>query len=98
MPPGLKDMSNPYQDVRIIPDKSTYRVCPWNPTYGLCFANFENLDGTPFEMCSRSMLKRACTGLRKNYGIEMRIGIEIEFTLCKKVETTENGITHLSYA
>ena len=56
--PGIK-IPNIFSDVIMKPDKSTFKVSPWNPKQGLVFAEILNLDGTPFSMCPRNTLKRA---------------------------------------
>ena len=61
--PGL-NYPNIYADIRMIPDKNSYRPCPWNSKAGMVFVKFENFDGSSFELCSRSLLKKACQDLK----------------------------------
>lgn len=74
---------NPYADVKLIPDRASYRVCPWNNKIGMTFVRMENMDGTPFDLCSRTILQKACSEMKRLYGYELRTGIEIEFNLFK---------------
>jgi glutamine synthetase len=46
--------------------------------------DFRNIDHTPFELCPRTLLKRACADLKARFGYEMKVGIEVEFFLFKK--------------
>jgi glutamine synthetase len=40
-------------EVRLIPDKSTFRIVPWSKKLGMVLSNLVNLDGTPFNLCPR---------------------------------------------
>ncbi len=71
----------PFGDMRIRPDKSTFKQCPWNPKLGMVFVDIFNLDGTPFDMCGRHLLRRAKSILHDLGGYLVKIGIEIEFVL-----------------
>lgn len=76
-------MSALYSELRVVPDKTSYRPCPWDKEghTGLVWSQLENLDGTPFELCGRSLLKSASSELRKQYGYELRVGFEFDFSL-----------------
>lgn len=90
---------NVYADLRFSSDKSTYKQNPFNPEIGLAFVDIKNLDGTPFELCPRTLLKRACKELL-DLGLEIKAGIEIEFTVLKdpiKMEAIETG-TYMSFS
>ena len=77
--PGLK-LPNIFSDVILSPVKSTFKVSPWNPDIGLAFTEILNLDGTPFSLCPRNILKRAQAQL-KELGFELKAALEIEFVL-----------------
>jgi len=47
----------------------------------LLFGKFLNLDGSPWNSCTRSILEGALDQLRSNYELELEIGIELEFYL-----------------
>jgi glutamine synthetase len=81
--PGLS-YSSPTIDLRIIPENNRFKACPWNPKAGLVMARLEYLDGAPFELCGWSYLMRVCNDLRAKFGYEVRVGIEIEFSLLKR--------------
>jgi glutamine synthetase len=41
-------------------------VCPWNTKIGgIVFARVEKLDGTPYQMCGRTQLRRACNEMKQ---------------------------------
>jgi glutamine synthetase len=42
--------------MKLVPDKSTYKKCPWNPKQGIVFVDLYDLDDTPFRMCPRNIL------------------------------------------
>lgn len=93
--PGLKIEPSLFTDNFLIPDLGTFRVCPWNPKIGLVFPSIFKLDRTPNVNCPRGLLRKACQELRSQYGLELRVGVEIEFILLKKdgtkYEPIENG-------
>ncbi|MDA8097465.1 MAG: glutamine synthetase family protein [Clostridia bacterium] len=71
------------RDILLQPDPSTFEIFPWRPRDGavarlICEAR--NPDGTPFEACSRLVLRRAAAALREA-GLELTVGAEIEFFL-----------------
>lgn len=82
---------NETMDLRIFPDKSTFLVFPFkisklkNSARLIC--DIHNADGTPFQGCPRSNLKRVIENA-KHYGYTMHIGPEVEFFLFK---TDENN-------
>lgn len=82
IPKGLT-FSNPYGDLRCIPDKSTFRKAPWSEKQGFCFVKFYNDDSSPFEGCPRHLLEKALAQL-KELGYTVKCGIEIEYTVLKK--------------
>ncbi|TNV78932.1 hypothetical protein FGO68_gene15654 [Halteria grandinella] len=76
---------NVYHDIKLVADKSSQRPCPWNPKLSIVFLNQQWIDGTPYDLCSRTLLQKAAARLRKEHGLEMRAGIELEFILVRKV-------------
>ncbi|TNV79289.1 hypothetical protein FGO68_gene15670 [Halteria grandinella] len=81
-----------FGDVKLIPDKSSYKIAPWNYDIGLCFVNLANHDSTPFPLCGRSLFQSTAQRLRKEHGLELRIGVEIEFMVMKKVDSADGGV------
>lgn len=83
---------NETMDLRIFPDKSTFLVFPFkisrlkNSARFIC--DIHNADGTPFQGCPRSNLKRVIENAKK-YGYTMNIGPEVEFFLFKTDENNE---------
>ena len=77
---------NETMDLKICPDKSTFLVFPFNYPNLSDSARFicdiHNSDGTPFEGCPRSNLKRIINEANAS-GYRMNIGPEIEFFLFK---------------
>ncbi len=95
----LNDLSfrNPQESIQILPIKSTFKVAPWDQTLGLAFAQLKNLDNTNFMGCSRTILENASAALR-NQGYELRVAIEMEFTVLKKGGIVlEDGMAEDSY-
>ena len=67
------------------PDPSTLSILPWRPSDGRVVRMFCNVtypDGTPFEMCGRSILQKATKYAIEN-GISCTFGTESEFYLFK---------------
>lgn len=82
--PGTDILPQVYADIQFVPDPSSYRICPWNPKLAFVFAKFINLDGTPVEACTRTLLSKACKQLKEEFGLELKVGVELEFFLFKK--------------
>ena len=82
---------NETMDLRIYPDKSTFLIFPFdfsnlrNSARFIC--DIHNSDGTPFDGCPRSNLKRIIK-LSADAGYKMNIGPELEFFLFR---TDENN-------
>lgn len=91
---GFRD--NETLDLKLVPDKETFLVYSFefskfkNSARFIC--DIHNADGTPFEGCPRSNLKRIIR-LGKEQGYTMNIGPEVEFFLFKTDE--ENNILNL---
>ena len=54
-----------FQDILARPDAATLRRVPWDPERGLCIADLERMDGEPYGVDSRGVLKRAIDGVRR---------------------------------
>ncbi len=82
--------------LRLVPDKTSFRhVCPWDTKLSMCFANLEKNDGTPYELCGRTLLRRMCAELRNQFGLDMRCGFDLRFNLLKEVKELHNELTTL---
>ncbi len=80
---GFGDEAN--SDLFLFPDPSTVEVLPWRPSQGKVvrmICDIKNPDGTPYEMDTRHILKKAIQYAKEN-GIELNIGSEFEFYLFK---------------
>jgi len=70
-------------DMILLPDPDTFRVFPWEDRRGkvarmICDVRLP--DGSPFEGCPRTALKRAVKK-GENLGYQLRVGTEVEFYL-----------------
>jgi glutamine synthetase len=70
----------PVGEVRIVPDPATYVELPYAPGAGAMLSDLVQQDGTPWDACPRTFLKRAVAELAaEGYGIQA--AFEPEFTL-----------------
>src|SRR5204862_5670899 len=51
-----------FQDIVARPDAATLRRIPWDPEVAVCIADLERMDGSPYGVDSRGVLKRAIAG------------------------------------
>jgi glutamine synthetase len=73
-------------DMLLTPDLNTFQVFPWDTDYGKVgrlICDIANPDGSPFEGCPRTSLKRAVTKAKK-MGFKMMAGPEAEFFLFQR--------------
>ncbi|MEA4816748.1 MAG: glutamine synthetase family protein [Lachnospiraceae bacterium] len=76
-------------DLFLFPDPSTLSLLPWRPSHGRVvrmFCDIKHPDGTPFELDTRYILKKAIREA-KDAGIMCYFGPEFEFYLFKTDET-----------
>ncbi len=74
---------NTEKEIRLIPDPSSFVIFPWRPREGAVarlICDVANHDGTPYECCSRSVLKKVLNEAGSS-GYRMRVGAEVEFFL-----------------
>ena len=45
----------------------------------MCLADLQDMDGNPWEYCSRQVLKKALGVLKMEQNIDIKAGFEIEF-------------------
>lgn len=79
-------------DLFLFPDPSTLAIIPWRPMTGKVvrmFCNIFTSDGKPYEKDSRALLQNSVSRLKKECGIELMIGTEVEFYLFKLDEKGE---------
>ena len=77
----------PVGEVRIVPDGDTFSLLPWLNRTASMHSDLENQDGTPWDGCTRSVLKRVLAKLEEQ-GMEFMSAFESEFYLA---EESENG-------
>jgi glutamine synthetase len=89
---GLPEMTGS-PNLTIVPDPGTFRVLPWAPGVGwvLCDEYFDT--GVPFHFSPRQLLRRLLRELAAE-GLELRIGLEVEWYLAR-VEETALGDEHV---
>jgi glutamine synthetase len=80
-----------FQDIMARPDPTTLRRIPWDPDVAWCLADLQRMDGSPFGVDSRAVLKRAIEGYTK-LGMTPVLGPELEFYLCVPDESAPNGL------
>lgn len=73
----------PVGEVRITPDPATFRVLPYAPRVGAMTVDMLKLDGTPWEACPRSFLKRQIKAAA-DLGINLQMVVEFEWTMAQK--------------
>ena len=74
------DGMGPVGEVRILPDPSTYVALPYAPGAGAMLADLVLPDGTPWDACPRTFLKRAIAELAaEGYGVQA--AFEPEFSV-----------------
>jgi glutamine synthetase len=73
----------PVGEIRLVPDPDTFRVLPYAPHSAAMTVDMRHRDGTPWEACPRSFLKRqidACAAA----GFTARAAFECEFILATR--------------
>lgn len=97
---GYKEAEDP---LFLVPDAGTVSILPWRPSQGRVirfFCDVRHADGTPYEGCARSILKREISRAAQ-FGLSCRIGTECEFYLFKNDENGEPTMEphdHAGYA
>jgi glutamine synthetase len=81
---GLAEMTGS-PNLTAVPDPATFRVLPWAPGIGwvLCDEYFSN--GTAFPFSSRQLLRKQVQRLAGK-GMDLNVGLEIEWYLLRPVE------------
>lgn len=73
----------PVGEIRLVPDPATFTVLPYAPHAAAMTVDMQQQDGTPWEACPRTFLKRqiaACAGA----GYSVRAAFECEFMLAAR--------------
>lgn len=67
-------------DVRLVPDTSTFTVVPYAPHSAVMLADLMRVDGSPWEACPRSFLKRQIQEAL-GQGIQLQASFESEWVI-----------------
>src|SRR5574341_348806 len=73
----------PVGEIRLVPDPETFRILPYAPHSGAMTVDMCHQDGSPWEACPRSFLKKqiaACAAA----GFTVRAAFECEFILATR--------------
>jgi len=76
----------PVGEIRLTPDPGTFAILPYAPHTARLLCDMTTLEGTPWDACPRSFLKRMI-GRAATQGFVFQAAFENEFTLARK----ENG-------
>ncbi|WP_291176341.1 glutamine synthetase family protein [Gimesia sp.] len=85
----------PVGEVRIRPDVDTFQVLPYLPGHARMLADVETLQGDPWELCPRSLLKDFLSRLAAR-GLQIQAAFENEFTLSDQTETGWEPVDQLN--
>jgi glutamine synthetase len=73
----------PVGEFRLIPDPNTFVILPYAPNSGSMMCDMILLDGSPWQACPRTFLKRMVTRLEEQ-GMRAETAIEHEFYLARE--------------
>ncbi|HXJ79042.1 MAG TPA: glutamine synthetase family protein [Candidatus Methylomirabilis sp.] len=73
----------PVGEIRLVPDPETFTVLPYAPKSGRLLCDMLTLEGTPWDACPRSFLKRMIERARRA-GMTLKATFENEFTLARR--------------
>jgi glutamine synthetase len=73
----------PVGEIRLVPDPATFRILPYAPHSAGMTVDMCNNDGSPWEACPRSFLKRQIAACAAS-GFTVRAAFECEFTLATR--------------
>src|SRR6266498_2014511 len=74
------DGMGPVGEIRLVPDPDTFRILPYAPHSAAMTVDMCNNDGSPWEACPRSFLKRQIAACLAE-GFTVQAAFECEFTL-----------------
>lgn len=75
----------PVGEIRLVPDLDTYVTLPYAPRQAALLCDMQTLDGRPWELCPRSLLKRTLASAAGD-GFDVQVGFEHEFYLAREVD------------
>jgi len=73
----------PVGEIRLVPDLETFRLLPYAPSSAAMTVDMRQHDGSPWEACPRSFLKRQIDACAEA-GFSVRAAFECEFTLATR--------------
>jgi len=73
----------PVGEIRITPDPATFRVLPYADKTAAMTVDMLKIDGTPWEACPRSFLKRQIQAAA-DLGISLQMAVEFEWSMATK--------------
>lgn len=70
----------PVGEVRLTPDPASFRILPYTASSAAMASDMIKLDGTPWEACPRSFLKRQIAAAA-HMGLKLEMAIELEWSM-----------------
>ncbi|GAC1668867.1 MAG: glutamine synthetase family protein [Ktedonobacteraceae bacterium] len=77
------DGMGPVGEFRLVPDPDSFVILPYAPHTGSMFCDMMRVDGSPWEACPRTFLKRMSAELAKE-GMRAEASVEHEFYLARE--------------
>ncbi len=74
----------PVGEIRLMADPRTFRVLPYAPHTAALLCNLLALDGTPWEACPRSFLRRMVERIQGEAGLTILASFESEWSLARR--------------
>ncbi len=74
----------PVGEIRLTPDPKTFHLLPYAPFTAAMTTDMLKLDGTPWEACPRSFLKRQIQAA-EDLDISLQMAVELEWTMARKL-------------
>lgn len=81
-------------EVRLTPDDATRVGAPWSAGgHQIVMCDFMLVAGLAWSCCPRQTLKRAIAMLKNDFGLELKVGYELEFTLLESFAPSSSPVT-----
>ena len=74
----------PVGEIRLTPDPNTFRLLPYALNTAAMTTDMLKLDGTPWEACPRSFLKRQIQAAA-DMGLSLEMAVELEWSMAQKL-------------
>jgi glutamine synthetase len=78
--PGM----GPVGEIRLVPDPTTFVVLPYAPASAGMLVDMQQLDGSPWDACPRTFLRRQLDLLADRLDARLEAAFEPEFTLARR--------------